>query len=210
MTSARNNSPELSWFGNEMSSKKTSNPTSVEKHLKFLGWMQRLPGPHSSVFPELSSVLSKVKRIPAIKTVFNLHDGKSVVTVLLMSQQTKSHRINGWLCFIIRPVWRCLVVRKEMWGRLQSHSAASSLLFLCFLSCNRNAERFIGGVCRSWEENGLENASGCSHNQADLIWNRDEKDEIMDSNQSDVNEWNSNSQKKKKWHGLSTARTWKW
>lgn len=48
-----------------------------------------IPGLHLSVFPEPSFFLSKVKRIPAITTAFNLHDGKSV-TMLLMSQQTNS------------------------------------------------------------------------------------------------------------------------
>lgn len=161
-----------------------------------------IPGLHLSVFPEPSFFLSKVKRIPAITTVFNLYDGNSV-TMLLMSQQTNSHRINSWPCFISRLVWRCLVARKEMWWWPQSHSAALALPFLCFLSCNRSAERFIGGVCRSRVENGLEDASGnsCTHDQIDLVWKRDGKAKILDSslerfaNNLDVHEWNSNSPK---------------
>lgn len=50
---------------------------------------------------------------------------------------------TAWLCFIIRSVWCRLVARKET-----RRSKAPSLSFLCFLSCNCTAERFIGGVRR--------------------------------------------------------------
>lgn len=114
----------------------------------------------------------------------------------LMSQQTKSHGKNSWLGFIIRPVWRCLVGRKEMWWRLQSHPAASSLPFLCFLSRYGNLERFIGGLRQPFEN---ASGNGCSHNQAKLVWNRDGKTETMEShserfiNESD--EWKQQSKK---------------
>lgn len=47
-------------------------------------------------------------------TVFNLDEGKSLVTTLLRSQQSRSHRLNSLAVFYHRgSVWCRLVARKE-------------------------------------------------------------------------------------------------